>query len=204
MENGRSPAFAIISTIGPELLFNLVTTSEAAEGRHGWLLDSVNEEEGRLAVLTRDFIWVLGNRGIERLSQASVDERCRLSPELAGIYGFFGGRGVGSRRDRHFFLTTDTHMGRTAARALSVFLRRQGMYVDLFVPRRFTPRLPDGFGAGMKEIARWCQDTFPKLRQQGYQLVFNLNGGPEALTSYLGRIASLYEAATAPIVTHYL
>lgn len=188
----------ILTTVGSDLLLNVITPAEANEGKRQWVLESLSERESNLSVLMRDYIRSLGERALDSLRRSSAVGQGKLSPELGGIHAWLGeGRLIASPQDKHLLLAADTHASRTAAQVLHRFLTERAVAAELVIVPQ--PRAAGGDDmahpgrALPADLERWRNDKLPGLIQQGYRIILNLAGGPEWLRESCSSAVSLGE-----------
>ncbi|MBE3577018.1 MAG: hypothetical protein IMX00_04935 [Limnochordales bacterium] len=175
----------ILTTVGADLLLNILTPGEVEEGKHLWVLDSLSERESNLSVLTRDYIRSLGERALDALRRSPVAERSRLCPELGRIYALYGDeRLVASPEDKHLLVATDAHTSRTAAQVIQRFLAEQSHAAELLL-------IPQSGPSGLaRELESSYADKLAAYVRQGGEVVLNLVGGPEWLREFCSSVVS--------------
>lgn len=178
----------IVSTVGISVFLNILEPSESAWRQQ--LNQAANEKQ-----LSRDLETLadqLMQRAADRLKQGDVAERRRLSAELNGIYGIYNNNLEAGKADMHHLVATDTALGRKAARVIQDFLRERGLSVDFYVPEKLSTATPAAFSNGVKALIRWCEETLPGYRDNGYCIIFNLTAAFKSLQGYLNIMGMFY------------
>ncbi len=118
----------------------------------------------------------------------------KLSAELNGLYGFYGGNMEHGKNDMHFLISTDTALGKKAAAVIKKFLEEklEWKQVQVFSPPSLSTASTRKFSDGMQNLLTWCEDTLPGYKDSGYRIVFNLTGGFKSLQGYLNIIGMFY------------
>lgn len=175
----------ILSSVGTSLLTNnagpLITP----------LRDTANLQEAELSPEQREVIddRIAAVRNL--LFAADIAQRRRLSAELNGLHSLCGVRLVAD--DLHFLLATDTYQGRATAELLCEYLQREGVSsVQVEIPNRLSTRSQADFTAGIREVIRFCEDTFGSCREARVPVLFNLVGSFKSLQGYLNTIGMFY------------
>lgn len=199
----------VLSTIGTSILTNLIDRANPAEGTWwGMLRDSANLKQDELSPKAITLIETLADRALKKLLQNDIQINRRLSAELNGIYGIYGGQFPKDNSDEHYLVCTDTAQGQTTGKLIKEFLESQGFRVDTVTPDRLSTQNPDSFTTGTKDLIRWLEDNVPWRRDSGYQVTFNLVGGFKSLQGYMNTFGAFYadevvyifEAPTADLI----
>lgn len=199
----------VLSTIGTSILTNLIDRANPAEGTwFGMLRDSANLKQAELPPKTITLIEMLADRALEKLLQNDIQINRRLSAELNGIYGIYGGQFPEGNSDEHYLVCTDTAQGQTTGKLIKEFLEVQGFRVDIVTPAQLSTQNPDSFTTGTKDLIKWLEDNVPWRRDSGYQVTFNLVGGFKSLQGYMNTFGAFYadevvyifEAPTADLI----
>lgn len=138
----------------------------------------------------------IDNRVLERrneLMAASVSEARRLSAEINGIAGFYGGDlAAAGPADIQILLHTDTYQGEQVAQVLAEWLRKASQTVLLASINSLATSSLETFRWGVQELVRWCQDQLANYRKDGYRIVFNLTGGFKGVQGVLNTLGHVY------------
>ena len=178
----------IVSTVGISVFLNILDPSEGTWRRQ--LIQAANEKQ--LSSDLEAFADELMRRAADRLQQGDVAERRRISAELNGIYGIYNNSLEAGKADMHYLIATDTALGRKAAEVIANFLRERGPSVDIYVPEKLSTATPTAFSNGMKALIRWCEETLPGYRDNGYRIIFNLTAAFKSLQGYLNIMGMFY------------
>ncbi len=176
----------ILSSVGASLL------TKNAGDLANQLLKTANLREADLSPEQRS---VIDNR-IAKVRQllltAELKQLREYSAELNGLYGLCGEQLF--LDDLHFLLATDTYQGQATAGLLEEFLKRQGISsVQIIVPKRLSTRSQADFTSGIREVIRFCEDTFGTCREARVPVLFNLVGSFKSLQGYLNTIGMFYK-----------
>ena len=107
----------VLSTVGTSILTNLIDRGNPTEGTwFGKLRDSANLKQDKLTPETETVIKTLADRALEKLLKDDVNTNRRLSAELNGIYGIYGGSLPQNSNDQHYLICTDTRARATNGR----------------------------------------------------------------------------------------
>lgn len=178
----------IVSTVGISVLLNVLDASEDLWRKQ--LNQAANDQQlsGELEHRADEF----AKRAIDHLWQSDVPGRRRISAELNGLYGIYGGDLSTGKADMHYLIATDTALGRKAAGVICTFLRENGLSVDVYVPKDLSTADPASFSKGMKELIRWCEETIPGYRRADHRVIFNLTAAFKSLQGYLNIMGMFY------------
>jgi len=176
-----------VSTCGISLLSNGATTTERE-----LLTRTAN-------FLADEFIGpeklVVDNRmrlQADTLMISSLIEARRLSAELNGILGSYGGVFPPRSSDLHILLHTDTYQGEVVATALAEWLRSKNLNANVQLVHELTTRTVSDFRAGISSLIQWCEESLPGYREQKYRIVFNLSGGFKSLQGFMQTLGMFY------------
>ncbi|GAB4532394.1 MAG: hypothetical protein Kow0063_12920 [Anaerolineae bacterium] len=177
----------ILSTVGISLLLKM-SEDQTERSR----LNKISNEKD-LTGEDKVFVDELGQKALQTLNQSDIEQRRQLSAELNGLYAFYEDDLSLAQNDHHWLISTDTYLGRKSAEIVEAFLREQGIpYVQRYAPDRLSTASPDRFSAGMQHLLKWCEDTIPGYKKNGYHVIFNLTGGFKSLQGYLNIIGMFY------------
>ena len=172
------------------------------------LRDSANLKQDELETKSEQVINTLAERALEKLLKNDVKTNRRISAELNGIYGIYGGQLPENSSDEHYLICTDTAQGQTTGKLIKDFLESQGFTVGIVTPSRLSTQDPESFTTGTKELIKWLEDNVPWRRDSGYRVIFNLVGGFKSLQGYMNTFGAFYadevvyifEALTADLI----
>ena len=182
----------VLSTVGTSILTNLIDRGSSNEGTWwGILRDSANLKPGELTPETKRVIDVLAERALEKLLENDPETNCRVSAELNGIYGIYGGH-LPADSDEHYLICTDTAQGQRTGELIKDFLESQGFTVGIVTPSQLSTQDPESFTIGTKELIKWLEDNVPWRRESGYRVTFNLVGGFKSLQGYMNTFGAFY------------
>ena len=182
----------ILSTIGTSILTNLINRANPDEGTwFGILRDSANLKQDELSPDTEKVLNTLANRALEKLLENDVGTNRRISAELNGIYGIYGGRLPDSNDDQHYLICTDTCQGQTTGNLIAEFLGDQGFTVSVVTPKGLSTQDTESFTKGTKELIMWLDHAIP-MPDSGWDVTFNLVGGFKSLQGYMQTFGAFY------------
>lgn len=181
----------ILSTVGTSILTNLIDRRNPTEA-NWWntLRDSANLKLNELDLETETVINTLADRALNKLLKNDAKANGRVSAELNGIYGIYGGTLPPNSRDQHWLITTDTAQGQKTGELIRDFLKSQGFTVSIFTPEGLSTKDTESFTTGTKELIRWLEDTVPGYAD--YDVIFNLVGGFKSLQGYMNTFGAFY------------
>ena len=184
----------IISTIGTSIFTNLIDRGAATEGNwFGILRDSANLKQNELESETEKVISTLASRALEKLLKNEVVMNRRISAELNGIYGIYGGQLPQNSSDQHYLICTDTAQGQQAGTLIKDFLESQGFMVCIVTPSQLSTENTKVFAAGTKELIKWLEENVSWQRDsEDHQVIFNLVGGFKSLQGYMQTFGTFY------------
>lgn len=183
----------VLSTVGTSILTNLIDRGNPTEGTwYGMLRDSANLKSNELTPETKTVIETLAARVLEKLLENDVGTNRRVSAELNGIYGIYGGQFPTDRDDEHYLICTDTAQGQKTGELIKDFLELQSFRVDVITPSQLSTQDPESFTTGTKELIKWLEDNVPWRRDGGYHVTFNLVGGFKSLQGYMNTFGAFY------------
>lgn len=155
--------------------------------------DTANLNEDKTPEDVKQIIAILKQRSDEQLSGAKISQIRRASAELNGIYGIYQDNLSQGKEDIHFLIATDTSQGKTTAKIVEDFLRKQGLNnTSTFAPSGLSTASTEAFSLGIDALIVWLQDTIPQLKRDKYKIYFNLVGSFKSLQGYLNTIGMFY------------
>ena len=199
----------VLSTVGTSILTNLIDNKNSTEAAwRNTLRDSANVKQDKLEPETEKVINTLTERALAKLMEDDAETNCRISAELNGIYGIYGGQLPIESRDEHYLVCTDTAQGQKTGGLIRDFLESQGFTVGVVTPSRLSTQDPESFTTGTKELIKWLEDNVPWRRERDYRVIFNLVGGFKSLQGYMNTFGAFYadevvyifEAPTADLI----
>ena len=184
----------IISTIGTSILTNMI--DRAAEGAsYGTLSISanLNQEELNQDTKAQEVIKTLDERARGELSKNDDRTSRRISAELNGIYGIYGGRLPQNSSDLHYLICTDTAQGQITGTLIKEFLESRGFGVEIVTPSQLSTKDTKDFTAGTKELIKWLENNVSWQQDSvDHQVIFNLVGGFKSLQGYMQTFGTFY------------
>ncbi len=184
----------IISTIGTSILTNMI--NRTAEGAwYGTLSKSanLNQEELNQDLEAQKAINTLDERARDKLSKNDDETSRRISAELNGIYGIYGGRLPQNSPDLHYLICTDTVQGQITGELIKEFLESRGFQVEIVTPSQLSTKDTKYFAAGTKELIKWLEENVSWQQDSvDHQVIFNLVGGFKSLQGYMQTFGTFY------------
>ncbi len=199
----------VLSTIGTSILTNFIDKTNFGEANwQGMLRDSANLKPDELSQETTEVIETLADRALTQLLEDDAATNRRISAELNGIYGIYGGQFPRDSQDQHYLICTDTAQGQKTGKLIQDFLENKGFQAGIVTPAGLSTQGPESFSAGAKELIRWLEENVPWRRDMGYRVIFNLVGGFKSLQGYMNTFGAFYadevvyifEAPTADLI----
>ena len=184
----------VLSTVGTSILTNLINRADPAEGTwFGLLRDSANFKQDELTSEQKRVLNTLANRALEKLLENDVGTNRRISAELNGIYGIYGGKLPDSSNDQHYLICTDTAPGQQTGTLIKDFLESQGFMVGIVTPSQLSTENTTVFAAGTKELIKWLEENVSwQHNSEDHQVIFNLVGGFKSLQGYMQTFGTFY------------
>jgi putative CRISPR-associated protein (TIGR02619 family) len=182
----------VVSTCGTSLLTNAARpgSAEVDAIRRTALLRSVEVPSA-----DRELIDRLAAEVRRQMASHSLQEARARGAEIHGLAALYARVGVEAGRhgrDQHVLVCTDTYQGQLAADILAGWLASQGLTAIPLPVRDLSPRDSLSFHWAGTELARWCAETLPRYRRQGYRVVFNLSGGFKSVAGFLTALGMLH------------
>ncbi len=184
----------IISTIGTSILTNMINGTAEVAWR-GILSKSANfnQEELNQDSEAQEVINILDKRARGELSKNDDETSRRISAELNGIYGIYGGRLPQNSPDLHYLICTDTVQGQMTGKLIKEFLGSQGFKVEIVTPSQLSTKDTKNFTAGTKELIKWLEENVSWQQDSvDHQVIFNLVGGFKSLQGYMQTFGTFY------------
>lgn len=178
----------IITSCGTSVL-----TNGADPETRSWLNQRTNDPESRFGPEDRFRLEQRAGAAHAALLAGDLPAARRLSAELNGLLGIYGGRLPGeARQDMHFLLHSDTYAGRIAAEVIAAWLQKHGLSASVVKMEFMTTRSGEEFRWGVSHLVKWCEEALADYRQSGYRVVFNIVGGFKALQGVLNTLGMFY------------
>jgi len=184
----------VLSTVGTSILTVHITPQERGKDWYSILRDTANLKEGELPTDAKAILDTLAQRALETLLKNDIQVNRRVSAELNGIYGIYKNQLGNTSQDIHYLVGTDTAQGRLTAELIRDFLQDYQINAQIFTPDGLSTQDTQAFSRGTKALIKWCEDTIPIHRDDGYKIIFNLIGGFKSLQGYLNTIGMFYAA----------
>lgn len=129
----------------------------------------------------------------EKMNMGDIETARKLSAELAGILGIYGGMlPAEARSDRHLLVASDTYLGRVCAQIVADWLTARGIPdVQVCTIKNLVTDSLETFQFGVQELVEWCDQTLPGHRP-AYRVIFNLTGGFKAVQGIMNTLAHAY------------
>ncbi len=123
---------------------------------------------------------------------ASYEEARRLSAEINGILGIYGGY-IPKRKDYHWLLSTDTYLGRETAKMIEEWLRlkSENISVNRTSQKDLQTENLIYFQSSLVDLIKTFEEQIPKYREK-YKIIFNLTAGFKAIQGFLQSIFHFY------------
>lgn len=184
----------ILSTVGTSLLTNQINHNNSEEKDwYSYLRDTANLSEDKTPDHVKQIITTLKERADTQLSGAKIPQIRRASAELNGVYGIYQENLIQGKEDIHFLISTDTAQGKTTAKIIDDFLRKQGLTnTSIYTPSGLSTASTEAFSLGIDDLIVWLQDTIPAYKASQYKISFNLVGSFKSLQGYLNTIGMFY------------
>lgn len=181
----------ILSTCGTSILTNQTDNDlRATLNRNANHVAALNIPQPERGIIERH---LAARREVARALPPS--QARRMSAELNGILSWYGGD-TPRRGDMHILVSTDTLLGRAAAGIASDWLASNGANASTQTWRDLQTASLESFRVALADAVKWCDDTLPGYREQGWHVVFNLTGGFKAVNGFLQAVGMLYADET--------
>ncbi len=177
----------IISTCGTSLL-----TNEIAPDLRAWLTERANARDNELSIADQNRIREHQAKRVDELERGDLNRVRRLSAELNGILGLYGGQVPADSKDHHVLLHTDTFQGRIVAEVLRDWLDGRGLSAACECAAGLTTKTVHDFSAGISSVITWCQQSLPGYQEHQYRVVFNLSGGFKSFQGFMQTLGMFY------------
>ncbi|MFB2974747.1 putative CRISPR-associated protein [Microseira sp. BLCC-F43] len=185
----------VISTVGTSLLTNEIRERRDPKGWEDMLKKTANLTHKQISQSypeVLDIIQELKHRAEDKLNNANTIEIRDASAELNGIYGLYKEQLSQGSQDIHWLIASDTAQDQVTAKMLEEFLRKQGLNVNIYIPKGFSASSTEVFTNGIDELLNWIDNIVPGYKDSGYQICFNLVGGFKAIQGFANTIGMFY------------
>jgi putative CRISPR-associated protein (TIGR02619 family) len=189
MQPSKHKPLLIISTGGISLLTNILR-QEKVDGLDQKTLfqlsNKVSEEDIPHATLAPMSELLTVAR--QRLLTMDIEEVAKASAEVNSLSRVDGAL---SQQALHYFVTTDTYLGRQTAELLAAWLEERGESVQIKTIKGLTTRDSTSFMDGAKNLLQFLTGVVRAYRQSHY-VIFNLTGGFKSLLGLMTTIGCFY------------
>jgi putative CRISPR-associated protein (TIGR02619 family) len=180
-------ANVIVSTSGTSVLSNKSSPEERK-----FLTETANLREKDLTPLQKGRIDEIAGKKKMVLLQSTIPEVRGLSAELNGLLGIYEENPSKGKNTLHFFIQTDTYQGRKSLELVQEWMQSRDLQTQLVhIPGLNTASLDD-FALAMSDIVKWCDETLPGYRDQGYRVIFSLVGGFKSVQGFMQTLGMFY------------
>lgn len=180
----------ILTTCGTSIL-----TNGADDATRRVATAQANASEAEVPDADRELLERVAEDRRRRLDGGDLETAARASAELAGLVRFYGDRFTpeAKRRDVHYFLASDTFVGRMTRDLAMGWLRNQRFeqVVPLDVPGIRTSSLGE-FRLGTADLTERLEDLVRAQRGARHRVSFNLAGGFKSVNAYLQMLGALW------------
>lgn len=180
----------ILTTCGTSLL-----TNGADDEARKLIGRTANFSDNDVSDSDRRALEEIADERRRRLAQGDIGNAARMSAELNGLCVFYGHHLAteARRRDVHYFLASDTYLGRLTRNLAMDWMRAQGFeqVVPLDVGGLRTNSLAD-FRIGATELTERLDEIVRSQRAANYRCRFNLAGGFKSVNAYLQLLGALW------------
>jgi putative CRISPR-associated protein (TIGR02619 family) len=177
----------VVSTCGTSILTN---QAETTLFRSIVSQSNVTRPSAIIDRETRDKIQAHLAERKAQLATASTEEAARLSAEINGIRHLYP-QGLDAN-DKHFLISTGTWLGSESATIIAQWLERSGSRAQVIpIPDLRTDDI-DAFHVGLSELVKWCGQTLPSYRAEGWRVIFNLTGGFKSVQGFMQTLSHFY------------
>jgi len=180
----------ILTTCGTSIL-----TNGASSEDRSLVGKTANHREADLDAAQRAALDALRSLRTNELADATPERAARLSAELNGILSHyaFNPSAEAKRRDVHYLLASDTHLGRMTRDLAAEWLRAFGFaqVVPLDVADLRTSSL-DEFRSGTSDLTSTLDQIVSEHRNSGHRIHFNLTGGFKSVNAFIQLLGALW------------
>jgi len=180
----------ILTTCGTSILTNGASSEDRT-----LVGKTANHREADLDATQRAALDTLRASRTQELADATPERAARLSAELNGILSHyaFNPSAEAKRRDVHYLLASDTHLGRMTRDLAADWLRAFGFaqVVPLDVADLRTSSL-DEFRSGTSDLTSTLDRVVSEHRNSGHRIHFNLTGGFKSVNAFIQLLGALW------------
>lgn len=176
----------ILSAVGTSLFTNL-----AGENRK-MIVQNANASNSQISEEIRDLIYAYQQEAQTLFENNDFNALKRVSAELNSLITYYNHRFEGHERDVHLLVSTDTFLGKEAAKILEIYLEQFFDTVYVYTPRELSTRTKEHFQSGIRDLLKWCDEDVKNYKDSKYNIIFNLTGGFKSLQGYLNTIGMFY------------
>lgn len=180
----------ILTTCGTSLL-----TNGADEEVRKLIGRTANLSDNEVPSADRRALEEIATERRRRLAQGDIDNAAKMSAEINGLSVFYGHHftAEAKRRDVHYFLASDTYLGRLTRDLATDWMRAQGFeqVVPLDVGGLRTSSLAD-FRIATTELTERLDEIVRSQRAANLRCRFNLAGGFKSVNAYLQLLGALW------------
>lgn len=180
----------------PQLVVSTCSTSiltdqaEAALVRSISSYSNVTKASAIVDHVSRDKIQAHPSQRQQQLATASTEQAAWLSAEINGIRYLYP-QGL-HPNDNHFPISSGSWLGSESAKISANWLKRSGSHSQIIVIPDLRADDIEAFQVRLSELVRWCGQTLPGYRAQGWQVIFNLTGGLKSLRGFMQTLSHFY------------
>ncbi|MCD6449457.1 MAG: putative CRISPR-associated protein [Thermotogaceae bacterium] len=177
----------MISTCGTSLLTNGVDskTKSLVFANANYQKDEIPEQ------IRKEIEKIIGERKLH-MEEADISTVRSMSAELNGVIGYLNGDLSKAKEDMFFFIHTDTWEGEKCAEVICEWLMGKGISANLLKIEGLNTRDAASFKRGVAKIAKWCHETLPGFKEDGYKVVFNLSGGFKSFQGFMQALGMVF------------
>jgi len=131
----------------------------------------------------------------EKLLKFNLSELKETSAELNALINFYQNDIKNfPEMDYHYFLHTDTYLGKKVAEILIELFKNKGIInVESITAKDLKTSSFEEFQIALSDLAKnLVNEIIKPFKSGGYKIIFNLTGGFKSINSFLQTVASLY------------
>jgi len=186
----RTKPHFILTTCGTSLL-----TNGADDETREVIRRCANSTDSEVAQADKALLDRAVSARRDSLAKGNADNAARMSAELNGLMSFYDSpiSQDAKRRDVHYFVASDTYVGRLTRDLAMGWLRDQGFenVVPLDVPGIRTSSLAD-FRDGATALMEQLDELIRSQREAQHTCSFNLSGGFKSVNAFLQMLGALW------------
>jgi putative CRISPR-associated protein (TIGR02619 family) len=191
----------IVSTCGTSILTNLEGNKRRETSRNGaeisvnFTVNGVsNKKEEDLSKEERNFVDSLLEELWENIKKWGTEKAKKESAELNALLAYYGAELRDAKGDTHYFVHSDTYVGKECAKLAADWWKRQG-FKNSHTNAIGGLNTADywSFREAMCELATWCHNNISPMRHPPHDRVaFNLTGGFKSVQGFMQALGMLY------------